>query len=188
VTIDFEGLGDLTDVTSEFSGLGVTFTGATVLTAGLSLNELEFPPHSGTKVVFDALGAMSLSFAEPVSHVGGFFTYLTPVTLSGFDASGHVVAVATSSFSSNLALSGAPGSMPNEFLGITASAGISRLEILGDPFGGSFTLDDLGFEPRASIPGPGTLLLLSGGLVLGVRFRSSTSSARRIAREPEASR
>jgi hypothetical protein len=40
VTIDFEGLTDSTAVTTQYSGL--IFINATILTAGVSLNEFEF--------------------------------------------------------------------------------------------------------------------------------------------------
>ena len=42
--IDFESLTDSNSVTTQFAG--VTFQNALVLTAGLSLNESEFPPQS----------------------------------------------------------------------------------------------------------------------------------------------
>src|SRR5438445_3289421 len=45
---DFEGLVDGTSVGSLIPGL--VFTNATVLTAGISLNDFDFPPHSGKNV------------------------------------------------------------------------------------------------------------------------------------------
>ncbi len=43
--VDFEGLNDLDPVSAQYAGL--TFTNATALTAGMSLNEFEFPPQLG---------------------------------------------------------------------------------------------------------------------------------------------
>ena len=40
-TLDFESLSDLESVTNQFSG--VTFANAVALTAGISLNEFDFP-------------------------------------------------------------------------------------------------------------------------------------------------
>src|SRR5688572_11915416 len=53
VLIDFDALGDGDGdaVTNQFAG--VMFSNATVLTAGLSLNELDYPPRSGSNVVYD---------------------------------------------------------------------------------------------------------------------------------------
>lgn len=42
VLVTFEGMPDGLSLSSEIPGL--TFSGATVLTAGLSLNEFDFPP------------------------------------------------------------------------------------------------------------------------------------------------
>ena len=127
--IDFDGLLDSEPVTNQFSG--VTFTNATVLTAGLSLNEFDFPPVSGTNVVFDDGGAMTLNFAAPIDSFGGFFTYAEPLTLSAFDSSNNLLASVTSAFSSNLGTAGDPGSSPNEFL-LASIAGISSVTITGD--------------------------------------------------------
>ena len=165
IITDFEGLSDLETVATQFSPM--TFSNAVVVTAGVSLNEFEFPPHSGTNVVFDNSGPISIDFGLfPAFSFGGFFTYLVPVTLEAFDFSANLLGSVTSSFSSNLALSGDPGSSPNEFLGVGFPGGIARVTITGDPAGGSFTLDDLTADVSSTpIPEPGTLsLILLGGL------------------------
>lgn len=148
VTIDFEGLADSTPVVDQFAAMGLTFADATVLTAGISLNEFEFPPHSGENVVFDDGDAILLAFDAGINviEVAGFFTYSVPITLTAFDADGNIVDTATSAFSSNLGLSGDLGSTPNEFLSVSFSGGIASVLIEGDSSGSSFTLDDLSFE------------------------------------------
>ncbi len=164
-TIDFEGLADSSVLLAQFPGL--TFSNAIVLTAGLSLNEIDFPPHSGVNVASDAGGSVSIVFAIPVASVGGFFNYAVPVTLTGFDVSNQLTGQTNSLFSSNAAASGVPGSSPNEAIQIAFAAGISRLVIAGDPNGGSFTMDDLTFT---SVPEPATLgLFLPGLAALGLR-------------------
>src|SRR5689334_24513835 len=71
--IDFEGLADEDLVTTQFSALGATFSGQTVvLQAGSSLNELEFPPHSGVNVASSDLGQINVAFAAPPTTVGAF--------------------------------------------------------------------------------------------------------------------
>jgi hypothetical protein len=168
--LDFEGFPDSTVLATQYAGL--TFTNATVITAGISLDELEFPPHSGSNVVFDNGGPMSISFTAPVSSVSGYFTYAAPLSLAAFNASSDMVASGASAFSSNLALSGDPGSSPNEFLQLTFAGGISSITFAGDPAGDSFTLDDLTYSAQAAAtPEPGSIGLLVTGLVGLALFR-----------------
>lgn len=168
IMIDFETISDGTVVTNQYSNLGVSFSGATTITAGMTLNELEFPPHSGANVVFDDGSPIMISFSFPVTQIGGYFTYTTPVTVAAYDLSGSILESTTSVFSSNLALSGDPGSSPNEFLQVESSSPIYTLVIQGDLAGYSFTLDDFTFtgtSPIQPTPEPGTLILMAGALV-----------------------
>ncbi len=167
--INFDGLSDLDSVTTQFSGL--TFSNTTVLTAGISLNEFEFPPRSGANVVFDDGGAIMIVFDVPQVSIGGFFTYLVPLTFTAFDAADLVVGADTSDFDSNLALSGDPGSAPNEFLGVAFAGGIRSITIEGDVAGGSFSLDDLTFTVSV-VPAPPVLLLLAAGIGMLIWRRS----------------
>lgn len=160
-TIDFEGFPDSTILTNQYPGL--SFNNAIILTAGISLNEFEFPPHSGVNVASDNNGPMTIDFSSPVSSVGGYFTYAEPLTLVAYNSSDQEVGSTASAFSSNMALSGDPGSSPNEFLSIT-EPGIASLVITGDPNGGSFALDDLTYT--SSVPEPDTIALVFGGISL----------------------
>ena len=168
LTIDFESLLDFEDLTSQYASLGVTFSNTTALTAGISLNESEFPPLSGSNVVFDNGGAMSILFDFAVDSVGGYFTYVGPLTFVAYDTTNAIVGSATSVFDSNLALSGTSGSTPNEFLQLAFASGINRIIITGDPAGGSFTLDDLIFTTMTTaVTEPVTLVLFFvGGVML----------------------
>lgn len=163
--LGFDELTDGTMVTTQYAGL--TFTNATAITAGVSLNDFEFPPKSGTNVVSDDGGPLELMFTDPVSSVTAYFTYGTALLLEAFDASNALLDTSASLFASNLAITGVTGASPNEELGFSLVAGISRVVITGDLLGGSFTLDDLSFErlPGNSVPEPGTLLLVALGLV-----------------------
>jgi hypothetical protein len=142
-TLDFEDLPDSTSVTDQYTNLGITFSGATVLTPGISLNESEFPPHSGNHVVIDESGPITITFNTKVFKVSAHLTYNSPLTLSAYNSSNLKVATVSSSYSSNMALSGDPGSKANELLQLRYSEGIAKLVISGEYSGGSFTLDDL---------------------------------------------
>lgn len=167
VTIDFEGLADGTNLTTQYPGL--IFSNATVISAGISLNEFEFPPRSGTNVAFDDGGLITIAFAEPVLMFGGYFTYLEPLSLAAFYKTAGQVASATSAFSSNDALFGDPGSSPNEFISVSFASGITAITVTGDPAGGSFVLDDVTYT---SVPEPNlTYLLLLSGMVGMLAFR-----------------
>jgi hypothetical protein len=169
--VTFDTLTDLEAVTTQFPGL--TFTHATVLQAGVSLNEFEFPPHSRPNVVFDDGGPLMIAFNDPQASVAGFFTYQTKLTFTAFDAGGAAVGSALSQFGSNLGLSGEPGSVPNELLSV-AFPSIRVVTIQGDPAGGSFVLDDLTFTPIAApVPEPASASLLAIGLAMLLARRSA---------------
>lgn len=154
--LTFEGFADGTSLTNQYSGLA--FANATIISAGITLNEIEFPPHSGTNVVFDDGGPISINFASPILSFSGFFTYAVPLTLTGFDALNNPATSAASTFFSNLALSGDSGSTPNEFLWVSLAGGISRMTITGDQAGSSFVFDNATVT-SAAVPEPGTWLL-----------------------------
>lgn len=178
IVIDFEGLADLEVVTSQIAGL--TFQHATALTAGVSLNELEFPTESGQAVVSDDGGPMSVTFGSPVYSVGGFFTYLEPLTLDAYDGSGGLLGSVSAAFLNNLALSGDAGSSPNELLEFGSATPIASIVLTGDPLGGSFVLDNLTFDPTpASVPEPDSLTLVgAGALVLFCTRRRTRAEVR----------
>ena len=159
VTLDFEGFPDGTVLTTEYPG--ITFTNAIILSADISLNEFEAPPHSGTNVASDNNGPMTITFASPAQSFGGYFTYYEPLTAQAFDSDDIEVASAHSLFSINVGCDpgpvclGDPGSTPNEFLFLSSPSGISSVTIAGDLAGGSFALDDALITPE-----PGTFFLI----------------------------
>ncbi len=167
--ITFEGFPDSTILTNQYPRF--TFTNVIIFSAGISLNEFEFPPHSGTNVAVDNGGPMTIDFASPVTSFGGYFTYLEPLTLAGFNASDLQVATASSAFSTNDALFGDPGSSPNEFIDVSFTGGISSVTITGDPAGFSFTLDDATISGSATVPETGTVFLLLTSTVGILTFR-----------------
>jgi hypothetical protein len=164
-TIDFEGLADSTILSNQYTGLA--FSNAIILTAGISLNEFEFPPHSGTNVASDNNGPMSIMFSSPITSFSGYFTYAEPLTLQAFDSASAQVASVASVFSNNEALSGDVGSSPNEFLKLTFAGEISSVTITGDPGGGSFVLDDATFtNSESTVPEPATAVHIFSAVVI----------------------
>lgn len=159
--VDFEGLSDGEIVTTRYAG--ITFQNTVALTAGLSLNEFEFPPISGTNVVADNEGQIRINFLTPVTSVGGFFSYSTRLNFLAFDSAGVQVAAVSSAFNNNSNLSGDAGSMPNEFLQLFSDGGITSASIGGNPAGGSFVLDNLTFTP---VPVPAAMWLFGSGLLV----------------------
>ncbi|MCC6396714.1 MAG: PEP-CTERM sorting domain-containing protein [Bacteroidetes bacterium] len=157
--LDFEGLSDLESVTIQFPGL--TFSNTITLTAGISVNEFDFPPRSGVNVASDDSGAIEILFSTPILSFSGYFTYLVPLSLQAFGLNDAMVASTPSLFSANDGYSGEPGSSPNEFLQVAYAGGISRVVIIGDSFGGSFTMDDVEYS---AVPEPSTGLLLVSAL------------------------
>jgi hypothetical protein len=167
IILDFEGFPDSTILINQFPG--VTFTDAIVLTAGISLNEFEFPPHSGVNVASDNNGPMALTFASTITSFSGYFTYAEPLTVDAFGATNNLVASATSAFSNNEAISGDQGSSPNEFIQVSFAGGIDSVTITGDPAGSSFTIDDATYT--TTVPETASVLLVLFGVVVIVSHK-----------------
>lgn len=173
--IDFEGLGNGTLLTTQITGF--EFSNAVVLESGLGLNELEFPPVSGVAVVVDDGGPMEINFIGSISSFKAFFTYMLPVTLSAYDSGGGLLGSVSSLFSENYVSS---GNAPNELLSLSGS-GISMVVIEGDPFGGSFAMDNMSVV-TSPVPEPSTLFLLLTGVIglLVRRIRNTTGMIRAL--------
>ena len=169
VTINFDGLADGTAITAQYAGL--VFSNLTVATAGVSLNEFEFPPQSGMNVALGNGGPITIVFSIPVISFDAFFTYSVPLTLEAFNTSNTLVASANSLFANNEGLSGVPGSSPNELIQVSSSSGISSVEILSAP-SGSFAMDDVTYATSTtSIPEPSSLILAFAGCSVLIAFR-----------------
>ena len=177
VTINFDNLQDSQVVGSAYASSGVIFNGAVVATGGISLNEADFPPHSGNNVVVDFTGPITLAFTTPISTFSGFFTYTESLTLDGFGTSNQLLATATSAFSQNFVSSGNP---PNELISLSSTTGMTSITITGDPLGQSFALDDVSLTTAATVPEPGELSLIVTGVLLVIGRQTQARSRRRF--------
>jgi hypothetical protein len=146
--IDFENLAEGLPIDNQLSGL--SFSNAVIIQSVVSLNEGEYPPRSGVKVISDIGGPISIILAKPVETFQGYFTHEATVSLRAFDISGSVIDETTANIDNRTG----SGRAPNEFLYVSSSRGISRIVIQGAPEGSSFTLDDIGLVPLGS-PLPG---------------------------------
>ncbi|MGO9113053.1 MAG: hypothetical protein ACLP9L_27795 [Thermoguttaceae bacterium] len=164
-TIDFDDLASETIVTNQYSG--VSFTGAEILTAGVSLNP-EFPPVSGSNVVYDYSNGIitAAPTAGTWDFVGGYITGNTSITLFAYDASNDLLGE-VSTGGANYVGSGT-GLNPNIFLSL------SKPDIAYVSFhdtGNTFTLDNFEYEASSSVvPEPTTLVVWSllGALAVGL--------------------
>ena len=169
ITENFEGIPDGTPFTTLD---GFTFSNAVVLTAYLSLDEADFPPHSGVNVIGDVGGPIAIT--GDAQFFSGYFTYNTPLTIDGYDSNGVLRAMATSLYPENYVSSGI-GS-PNELISISYALGLHTIVITGNPAGESFALDDI----TIITPEPPTNFLLLTGLLLislgQIRWRRKSGS------------
>ena len=133
--VDFESMAEGQPVAAQVNG--ITFTNATVLQAAASLNEVEYPPHSGSKVACDVGGPMTINFTTPVGSITGFFTHQKSITIQGIGVLGN----ALEKVSSSASILSSSESLTANFSGPT-----SKIIITSDPGGSSFTVDDLSFS------------------------------------------
>lgn len=176
---DFENFDDGAAIT-QYANL--VFANSTVIASGISLNELEFPPHSGSNVVFDDGGPMTITFNGTVSSFSGYFTHTARLTLTAFDAANNPVASKTTASVNNLGLSGDSGRTPNELVGISFAGGISKVVISAASGGNSFTLDDIDFNsttnrpPVANAGTPQTVQCLGGQTTVTLNGTASSDA------------
>lgn len=154
--LDFEAFTDNSPLTNEI--IGLTFSGGTVLTAGVGLNEIDYPPKSGTNVLAALLGSLTINANDPFDQFSAYFTFDEQLMFSGFDIAGNLLFSFNSLINSNL------GS--NSLIGFSAPE-ISSL-VIATQGSTPFTMDDLNVS---TVPEPGTLALLPLGWLAAAYIR-----------------
>lgn len=157
--INFEGISDSFLIEHMYAAQGVRFANAISLTAGFSLNEIDYPPHSGVMVVGDTGAPMEMSFFSPVSAWSAWFTWSAPLTIDVYsdpyftNLLGSIITTG-----SNLGFSQQVG------LICLSNLTFQSIQILDSaPGSQGMIMDDLSFTPAGTqppIPEPSTLVLL----------------------------
>jgi hypothetical protein len=133
--LTFDDLPDLAIVSNQYSG--VTITGASVLTKGVSLNPV-YPPVSTPNVVYNYLNeAITLDFTTDVGSIGGYVTGLGAVTLTAYDGAAVLGSVATSGPNS------IGSGKPNTFLSLAFGHITSAVFSTNLGYDDTFTLDNV---------------------------------------------
>lgn len=163
ITLGFDGLADLA---SNVDSFGVSFTGASVLQCGSSLNCGPYPPFSGKNVVYDTLGAGGVITARfessatgNVRKVSARVTGSRSITMSAFDDGGALVG-SVSTGGANFVGSNT-GLPPNMLLALTAQTGGKPIRSVSFRDGGNtFTVDNFTYSKSKTImldPGHGQI-------------------------------
>jgi len=89
--IDFEDIPDLTSVNDFYATNGIHFSNAISLTAGFSLNEFDYPPHSGSVAIGDDFAPIEMTFNGSASNISAYFTYGSQLTFSAYGTGGTLL-------------------------------------------------------------------------------------------------
>jgi len=135
--LDFESLPEGQAAGTSISG--VSFTNATVLQSAASLNDAEFPPRSGNKVVCDIGGPIRVEFSRPVKSFTAYVTHSQAVTLKMIAGNGGVITSITVTGDNRQG----SGKTPNEAIQLTSDSGFATVELSSAAGGSSFTVDDI---------------------------------------------
>jgi len=159
VSIDFESLALDEFVTTQFADQQVLFGNAVTLVAGISLNEIDFPPSSGTNVISGLdVGPIGVAFLQPAHFVAFSITTADTAVVRYYDATatllGQSVIDANLGATSQIAFN----TPSQQISGLT----IGRLNA-DDSTGSAFflTVDDF----QAAIPEPSAFLAMALGLI-----------------------
>lgn len=178
VILGFDGLADLNTNVDDF---GVSFTGATVLACGESLNCGQFPPFSGRNVVYDdpSSGGLITATFDPlftgnVRNVSARVTGNRNVTMTAFNKDGNILGMDNTG-GANYVGSGT-GISANKLLTITVpSTGDVIAQVNFHDSGNTYTIDDFTFTAGKTVMlDAGHGQILTGGVLQYQRTATPT--------------
>lgn len=154
--IDFETLPDLVSITNQYTANGINFNNAIALTAGFSLNEIDYPPSSGNVAIGDDSAPLEIHFSSSTQNISAHFTYGSQLTFKAYDFNGNLLSTFINSGLNNLGAS--------ELISLSFT-GVGSLTIQGTEIN-SFIMDDLSYTSQPSVvPLPGALISFASGLM-----------------------
>ena len=147
----------------------------TFRSAGISLDPIYFPPVSRPNVLFADDGLLALDFypGAPATRVSAFFTYVSALTLLGYDLDSKQEVVIHSLCISNLG--GIGQCSPNEFISMPGT--FQSILIFSDMPSTPFAMDNLTYFATPE-PAGAQLVLVGSALLagIGLRRRACTGS------------
>jgi hypothetical protein len=170
-TINFEQYAEYTQITNQYSNLGVTFTNALQLVAP-GYDYFDFPPHSGNGLITDDPGSTISMFFAPGSaglNVTGWFNAPAGMTVTAYNSLNQVIATFNGTT--------IPGT--DQMFSLNANTYISYITFTDLGGGDDITLDDLTWS---EIPEPSTPMMMTSGLLaFGLLWRRKLSLFRKSA-------
>jgi hypothetical protein len=159
--IDFESLAVDEFVTDQFAAEGATFGNAVTLVAGISLNEIDFPPSSGTHVI------SGLDFGPLVANLPLGASHVSLQITTGVEAAVRFYDSLFALLGESLVAANLGGTTLVSF---DSASPISTVEVGDSMLGSAFflTVDDfeaVGQAQAAQVPEPSILGLMAVGLV-----------------------
>lgn len=161
--IDFEALPSANMFSGGGQNIGSLYPGVTFgpNVTGLDLTgSAAFPPHSGSVAVWDPFDlTVTISFADPQTNVGFWYTSFDLLTFSAFDSANTLLTSAIAAANTD----GTTGS--SDFISLSAP-NISSVTLEGSP--GGYVFDDLTLTSgqASPVPEPSSVVLLSAPLVI----------------------
>jgi len=160
ITLGFDGLADLS---TNLNAFGVSFTGATVLACGGTLNCGYFPPFSGRNVIYDTSGGNGVitavfdaSATGPVRKVSVRITGNRNITMTAFDKDNAVLDIAETGGANYVGVG-----TPNKLVTVESET-VPIASVNFHDSGNSYTIDDFTFRSDRYVvvldPGHGQLL------------------------------
>lgn len=181
--IDFESLPNANLYLGGGQNIGTLYAGVDFESnvTGLDMTgSTAYPPHSGSIVVWDPVDASAIiSFANPQTMVGLWYTSLDPITLAAFDGAGGT----GTEIGSQVGAANTDGTSGSaDFLSVSG-ADIASITLTGIP--GDFVFDDLTYTPAnpTALPETSSLAELAAVLLfcvfLDLRARKLNRSSKK---------